>query len=300
MAFPRSALPLIFLSVAGLFLCYSFSNGGSIESEQDRVLRLQVDPKTVTKKSSDNPLLIVLNTPKSGTGGLTSTFTKSHQCWYKKKPKVKEFAKVSTSPCEDATILRSHEPAETAVAARYHHKPDLKCLIATAIRSPETWLPSLFMQQNSGALCHTTLTIKDFTSKYKAWLVGNSESIREIVNLVRPGLLEDYGTNLTDVMETVNKNNGYSLLSNASPSSGFDGCELLFLSMEYNSYWPDIFASVLPGTIHKEYHQDRVGMCPEIADHYKAIQSYKLTKEERAVVINNDQAVEEYFSVYGL
>lgn len=288
------------------FLCYSYSNSGSIESEQDRVLRLQVDPKTVTKKTQRSgsvrppTLVIVLNTPKCGTGGLTSTFARSYKCWNKLQTEVKEFAEVATVLCEDAIVLRGHQPAEIAVATRYYRKSDQKCLIATAIRSPETWLPSLFMQQNSNALCHKTLTIKDFTSKYKAWLVGSSESIRENANLVRPGLLEDYGANLTDVMETVHKNNGYSLLSNASPSSGFDGCELLFLSMEYNSYWPNIFASVLPGTSHEEHHQDRVGMCPEIADHYKAIQSYKLTKEERAVIINNDPAIEEYFSVYGL
>lgn len=100
-------------------------------------------------------------------------------------------------------------------------------------------------------------------------------------------------------METVRKNNGYSLLSNASPSSTYAGCELLFLSMEHNTYWPDIIPRIIPGVTHQK-GVSRVDLCPNIADHYKAIQSYKLTEEERAIISNGDPDVAEYFNVYDL
>merc|ERR1712043_125312 len=106
----------------------------------------------------------------------------------------------------------------------------------------------------------------------------------------------------TEQMERVEQNGGFSVLrppeDESSQSELFPNCDLLFLKMEDKEIWSDIIHRLMPG-VRYERNRSRTEQCPNIAEHYRAIQEYTLTNEELNALIQEDAHTKEYFHVYG-
>lgn len=274
-----------------------------------RHLLLNFDPKTITAKTPPpGTIAVVMNTPKCGTTGLADMFARSFDCRGKSPQQTGEVLAYSCP--EQRTLVRTHDyegGVQVLQSIREQQEPNQKCIVVTAIRNPETWLSSLYMQSADGyALCQAEISVDDFVQRYRNWIVQNAMRVRAAVESVRPRLLRDFGaTSLTSEMEKIQANGGYSLLkeqknSNFNGGRPFGNCELLFLRMEDHDKWPQIMDSVMPGLVDLVKSPARTETCPVIAEHYGAIQNYKLTEDEKVSIIGGNVHVEEYFRVYGL
>jgi len=295
----RSAL--LCITAGLLFVAYRQDAGMSRLTQTSRKLfGVPFEPVTVTSKHPfpEGTLGVVINTPKCGTGGLTETFMKSFPG---KCVGQHLHHKTTYVNCENRHVVRTHD-VESGIMAldKLHVSPDQKCMIATAIRDPRTWLPSVFMQRRNKELCHAKMTKKRFFSIYRHWIIDDVEQIRYFLRIARPWLLSHYRTSLTDVMNASRQNGGYALIQSPHVGGRFANCELLFLQMEESKKWPTFMESVWPG-ISFAKGKARTDACPESADHYKALaDDYVLQEEEIEYIIGGDPDIAEYFSVYGL
>mmetsp|Transcript_11170 Transcript_11170/g.15674 ORF Transcript_11170/g.15674 Transcript_11170/m.15674 type:complete len:312 (-) Transcript_11170:55-990(-) len=274
-----------------------------IGKEQMKTLMKAAKKKLV--KPDPDILGVIINTPKCGTAGLTQSFEESfYPCLENKKNITAEH--VQYFECaEGRGVIRSHD-LERGMEAIKEIRTDAapqQCLVVTAIRHPEHWLPSLFLQCREGnVLCHADVSREEYFQRYHDWLMFEREmdKARNTVREVRPILLKAFGaTSLESEMIKVQKNGGYSLLENPEPEGVFKNCKLLFLRMEDHERWPSILADVMPGMRYSKA-SSRIDKCPKTADHYKALQDYKLSEEEKASVLGDDPDMREYFSAYGL
>lgn len=263
------------------------------------------DPRTIQAKeapvapSSDGgttgTIVAVLNTPKSGTGTLTSHFYKSFHC-----------------PCPDGknAVFRSHTLQEGAAhLAKMRKKyPNHRCVITTAIRDPRTWIPSWFMETHKNEYCLRKgvkpMETARLMQEYRRWLGDKSNNIRAVVGIIRPKLLTEFGApNVRAEFDKMNANGGYTHLvhSGGDENNVYAGCELLFLRMEDSDAWPNILSQHVPGTETViEVQGARMDRCPGVTkDQYKALLEYELTKEEKERIIAGDEYTIEYFDLYG-
>lgn len=308
---------LVVLSVAGLLCCVVNEQRRAAPTEQQlehpqqrqrqRQLNLLSDPKSVQFKSDSSiagMTVAIINTPKCGTGGLANTFKRSWRCFLRNDSPIGD---MSGNFCPgNKSVWRTHtvESGARGISLARERQGDAKCLVVTAIRDPQTWLPSLFLQ-GAGSLCDgDRITSRlEFEQRYRRWLKKYQKMIRGRVTSVIPDLLKEFGAqSLTDEMEKINANGGYSLLSHPESTtfqgkSAFAGCNLLLLRMEDASIWPDILSSVAPG-LQYTVPKSRVDLCPNIAEHYDSIKFLILTQKEKLALAGGDKYIEEYFRLY--
>mmetsp|Transcript_12344 Transcript_12344/g.19139 ORF Transcript_12344/g.19139 Transcript_12344/m.19139 type:complete len:310 (+) Transcript_12344:70-999(+) len=272
-----------------------------VGKEQMKTL-IEAAKKKLVKPAPDI-LGVVINSPKCGTAGLTQSFVNSFDPCLLKNITSEE---VQYFECaEGRGVIRSHDLERGTEAIKEIRRDAAlqQCLVVTAIRHPEHWLPSLFLQCREGnALCHADVSREEYFQRYHDWLMFEREmnKARNTVRAVRPILLKAFGaTSLESEMIKVQENGGYSLLEDPEPEGGFKNCKLLFLRMEDEERWHSILADVMPG-IRYFKASSRLDKCPKTADHYKALQDYKLSEEEKASVLGDDPDMREYFRAYGL
>mmetsp|Transcript_8870 Transcript_8870/g.13620 ORF Transcript_8870/g.13620 Transcript_8870/m.13620 type:complete len:307 (-) Transcript_8870:108-1028(-) len=304
MAF-RNALSVLILVSVGLVLVAQQKedvNGKSGKFLRPRGRQLPLDPRTIDVKPQvpRGSVAVVISTPKCGTGGLAGSFAQSFEPCL---PVTRPFPSTVLFDCEEEKhAVKSHNVnagAELIESFRSQH-PIEKCLVVTAIRDPQTWIPSMFMESRRDELCNANIASTDEMIKiYREWVATHGSRLREAAQVIRPRLLAEFGaSSLTDEMKKVDANGGYSILDKAAPDGPFGHCELLFLKVENSDKWPDFISSVMPGVV---YHKgsSREELCPHIADQYEAIKNYPLSQEERAGIVNDDPDTAEYFKVYG-
>eukprot|EP00559_Dactyliosolen_fragilissimus_P003453 CAMPEP_0184860620 /NCGR_PEP_ID=MMETSP0580-20130426/5478_1 /TAXON_ID=1118495 /ORGANISM="Dactyliosolen fragilissimus" /LENGTH=239 /DNA_ID=CAMNT_0027357799 /DNA_START=335 /DNA_END=1054 /DNA_ORIENTATION=+ len=231
-------------------------------------------------------IIAVINTPKTGTGELTN---------------------YATHDTQSNAVFRTHSVSSGLQAVTDHrihfHDPSHQCIILTTIREPNTWIKSLFMEQNRD-LCVDDMTMDRFFQKYLEWLHSFNYKLSSQDNPIH-GLLQEFGSSsLTYHFENFDKNGGYSLLHH--PSEGpLQGCKLLFLRMEDASNWSNILTSEVFDQINPYNPSDptsarRQHCSQNVNDLYSEFQTYSLTEEERNVLVGNDSLMEEYLQLYGL
>eukprot|EP00521_Asterionellopsis_glacialis_P006543 CAMPEP_0195281676 /NCGR_PEP_ID=MMETSP0707-20130614/887_1 /TAXON_ID=33640 /ORGANISM="Asterionellopsis glacialis, Strain CCMP134" /LENGTH=357 /DNA_ID=CAMNT_0040340583 /DNA_START=81 /DNA_END=1154 /DNA_ORIENTATION=- len=276
--------------------------------------------------SKSSSIIAVINTPKCGTGGLTIGASKTLHCSLPQEP----IPNVQHKDCEDGHVIRTHDVIngmqllgdirksfKQQKQQKGHEGDQQQCLIITAVRDPQTWLPSLFLESNRNELCDRnedkSASRQQHLSKkvmrmYKHWMNTNMYRVRWGLKDVRPQLLEEFGTNLRTEMGNIERNGGYSLIPHPSASSLYDGdnvlngCELLFLRMEDHEKWPSILSSVLPGGFTYDKPSGRVDLCPNIKEAYKDLLEYKLPYRDRNAIIGDDSIsphILDYFNAYG-
>jgi len=261
--------------------------------------------KSMRKRKEGN-LVVILNTPKCGTGSLTATFEKSFECTREHREKEdEEYVGIYSCP-DNNIVLRTHnvqEGKKTIKDMRQQHPPK-KCLVVSAVRDPQTWIPSLFMQKFEKELCNADADDNLLVDKYREWYQSpeGRELISSVSQWVIPELLQEFGgVSLSEVFKSMDFYGGYSVLLHPSTygiGDAFYNCELLMLRMEDHQIWPDIMTSILPGV---SYYQipSRPKLCPKIATQYDDLKKHVIPHEEKMAIIDSDPGVEEYFRVYG-
>jgi len=263
------------------------------------------------QQRSSNDLYVVINTPKMGSDGLTSTLV-SKGC---KDSNLNTIDELKRFDCPDGhTILRAHK-FELGVTAVEEHRRitqsqgsgdgDGKCLIVTAIRHPASWFPSYFVQTMGPSYwtggCHLDKwpSEKALLAEYKDWLHKRT-STYVTLSMALPGLLAEFnGNSLKQQFIFMDRNGGYSELGPAPPSSPVAGCKLLFLRMEESERWPDIFKSIDP-TLEFKKGMARIDQCPTLTERLKVITDYEMTDEEKDVIFQNgDSYVRDWLDAYG-
>jgi len=248
-------------------------------------------------KTYNNPgsITAVINTPRMGTGGLQSTFLNSWKC-----PDGPMTPYMAINQCKDGRrVFRTHSfdsgysDIKGYLDFKRHRHPYGSCLITTAIRSPETWFGSMYLQQ---AKQHW-LPKEEMIQNYRKFLAAGE--FNALYNAI-PALLQafDAGT-LAQQMKIMDDNGGYSFIS-APENSMLAGCDLLFLQMEQSERWPEIFKALDPA-IKPIRGNSRLDDYPAYADQINAIAEYKLTSREKIKIYNteNHPFLKEWFDVYG-
>jgi len=269
-------------SVADWFDAYGYMNDSS--------------QKNIEPYNAPGTVVAVINTPKAGTGGLTQNFERSFECGQARDNR----SSLSWDCPDNKLVVRTHEFRAGQRAVRKHRQqhPDGKCLIVTAIRSPEPLLPSLYIQRKR--ICDDiSMTKKEMLQDYKQWLSVVS-NVGKTFDGCLPELLQEFnGGSLVEQSKIMDRNNGYSILQSTSSDSAFVGCELLLLRMEQNDRWPEIIEMMIPGNEFYE-GESRATQCPKLAGYIKMLQEYELTTDEKmALYTNAGASVADWFDAYG-
>ena len=245
-------------------------------------------------------IFAVINAPKTGTGSFQGSIQKSFGC--NGSSKFDAIGKVAGYECPRANLLRTHsaDHGKQAVRALQKETPSNRgCMVFTAIRDPQTRLPSYFMEKHKNQMCnqewaesHTPAQVLEMYKKYLqtdriAYLGATDEILKEFGS-----------TSLVKDFENMDANGGYTKLTNPDPKGDFQGCELLFLRMEDSANWHIIIESEIPG-IEYGANTSREAKCPHIKEHYQALKDYKFTMEEKKSLTFGDPWMEDYFRVYG-
>ena len=227
---------------------------------------------------------------------MQASIMKSLKC--RKRTREIDGAYLYSGCSHGGAAIRTHRTSVAIKQLEAARNPQQKCVITTAMRNPQTWLPSLFMQQ-SPRLCDTDMSYEEFYNEYHVYIMKNKNWGR-VINEVRPPILHNFGTDLKSAAEETKRNGGYALYNTFGETSGpFQNCELLFLDMDARENWYEIFDALYPG-VHYGRNQQRVNMCPKVADHYRAIQYHELTEEQKEHIIGSDSDVRDYFNAYGM
>jgi len=255
------------------------------------------DEKFLNRAIEPGSILAVINTEKCGTGSMQSSIKNSLRC-YEKGPFYQQ-ARVYYGCEHGGELIRTHNSGDGAKAIEMLREgsSDKKCAVMSAFRSPQTWVPSAFMQL--AGICHTKMSYKEYEKQYHEYIMKHSNDIRGQLIGTRTHLMKEFGITFTEVMESMKKNHGYSLHNNPSPDGSFANCELLMLRMEDGEKWREIFATLYPGVKYAP-NEKRTDACPEIANHYRAIEKRKFTAEERIAIISDNPKAEEFFKIYDM
>jgi len=277
-----------------------------------RSMKKRLNHNISTGRSSKD-LYVVINTPKMGSDGLTSTVV-SKGC---KESKINAIDELKRFECQDGnTILRTHK-FELGVAAVEEHlrlahphnrDSDGKCLIVTAIRNPASWFPSYFVQTMGPSYFVPSLggcnldkwpSEKVLLEEYRDF-IHKRTSAYGTLKLALPGLLTEFGGGtLQQQFKIMDRNGGYSELGPAPPGSSVAGCKLLFLRMEESERWPDIFKDIDP-TLEFKKGLARTDKCPSLTERLKVITDYEMTDREKEIIYKNgDEYVRDWFDAYG-
>jgi len=235
---------------------------------------IQTDGKTYNSPQS---VIAMINTPKTGTEGLTQNFRKFWKC---SKENESPFAYTYACP-DEKKVIRAHQFAAGTKELQLHRQahPGGQCLIVTSIRHPATWFPSLYAQRRK--ICENfDMTKDDMLNDYKAFLADEHSTVRSAESAL-PGLIKEFPFgSLKEQAKIMDQNGGYSILAPTSPESLFAGCELLFLRIEQSEQWPEIIQMMVP-EIRYERTVSQSSRCPKMADHVKMLKDYELTMEEK-------------------
>jgi len=241
-------------------------------------------------------VIAVINTPKMGTSSLSQSFIDFWKC-----TNGMGYPSYLTYNCPDERkVVQAHDADAGAKAIKQHQQqyPGGQCLIVTAIRSPATWLPSLYYQHSQ--ICKASLMSKDNVLQDYMRFLGDVNLIRESTESCLPELMKEFnGGSLKKQAKIMDYSGGYSVLGPASSESAFAGCELLFLRMEQSDRWPGFIKKLVPDS---NYYrgESHISQCPELSDHIKMLQDYELTKEEKMVLYNSGSAIiSDWFDSYG-
>lgn len=248
-------------------------------------------------RSYNNPqsVIAVINTPRMGTASLSQTFAKSWNC-----TNGPGYPSYLTYDCVDErTVVQTHDVDAAAKAIQRHRQkyPGGQCLIVTAIRSPATWLPSLYSQESQicGAL---SMSKEDMLQDYKRFL-GDTSVIERSSGSCLPRLMNEFeGGSLIEQDKIMDYSGGYSILGPASSGSVVAGCELLFLRVEQSDRWSGFINKLVPGS---KYHRGKshVSKCPELKKRIQMIQDYELSKEEKMKIYKHGGVIiPDWFSSY--
>jgi len=263
--------------------------------------------RELSSNTGSKNLYVVINTPKMGSDGLTST-VKPKGC---NESKINVVHELKRFDCPDGhEVLRTHKFDIGSKAIEQYRKDNAegRCLIVTAIRNPASWFPSYFVQTMGRAKFVRSLggcNLDEWPSReellrdFRDFLVKNS-SAYDSLTLALPGLLNEFGGgSLREQFEIMDKNNGYSELGPAPPGSIVAGCNLLFLRMEQSDRWPAIFKKIDP-TIQFKKGLARIDRCPNLSQHIKVIQDYKMTVAEKNFIYQRgDEYIKDWFDAYG-
>jgi len=240
-------------------------------------------------------VIAVINTPKTGGMGLSQSLIDSWKC-----EGGTGYPSYLTYNCPDERmVIRAHDfDAGAKAIQRFRQEyPGEQCLIVTAIRSPITWLPSLYAQQSR--ICEAfSMSKHDMLQDYRRFL-GDMNMIVESAESCLPGLMTEFnGGSLKEQTKIMDYTGGYSVLGHPSSGSAYAGCELLLLRMEQNDRWPGFIKKFVPDS--KFYRgETHLSQCPELSDHIKMIQDYELTKEEKMALYNSGSAImSDWFDSY--
>jgi len=307
---------VIFIGLTILVLNQYSSNTNRNEEEQyaQQGPRYLSSTNSAGQQRSSKDLYVVINTPKMGSDGLTSTVV-SKGC---KESKLNPIDELKRFDCPDGhTILRTHKFELGVTAIEEHRRTtqsqgngdgDGKCLIVTAIRHPASWFPSFFVQSMGPSYFVPSLggcnldkwpSEKALLAEYKAFLHKRT-SAYSTLNMALPGLLAEFnGGSLQHQFTFMDQNGGYSELGPAPPSSRVAGCKLLFLRMEESERWPAIFKSIDP-TLKFKKGLARIDKCPTLTERLKVITDYEMTDEDKDVIFRTgDKYVRDWLDAYG-
>jgi len=249
--------------------------------------------KVIESYSTKGSIAGVINTAKMGTDGLHKTFNLS---WQRCK-KLPEVDSVVPADCRgDLHTFQTHffDKGSEYIQEHRRNNPEGQCIIATSLRSPETWFGSMYLQIAS--VRHRWKPNGEMIGEYRNFLAkSNFDRIHDVL----PGLLKEFNAGtLTEQVKIMDDNGGYSLMT-APPTSALAGCDLLFLRMENSSRWPDIFRKLDP-VFRNSRSKSRAEKNSDNISQVNAIASYKLTSEEKRNIYNKgDKFFKEWFDVYG-
>ncbi len=200
-------------------------------------------------------------------------------------------------------VIRTHFADEGADAIEYARQTipggeGAQCLIMSGIRNPKDWAASRFVERYKDDFCDGNVSYEDLKLRFHEFLM-DGQSVQHSLLSARPRLFQEFGTTLKEQMEILEKNRGFSLMTNTSDGP-FRGCELLFLQMEYQDRWKEIIEELFPSITYaaNEKRQDR---CPNFADDYERLMSeYEFSDKEVEAIIAGDSNIQEYLEVYGI
>jgi len=266
--------------------------GRYLNSEDKQSVEERINDEEVSNTGSKD-IYAVINTPKMGTGGLTSTIAVGCR---KTESNVRGLA---TYDCPHGRkAIRSHifDVGFNVVEEHRKDNPAGKCLIVTAIRSPATWFASHFAQ-TLGCNMEDWPSEEALLIQFRAFIQNSSASH---ISTAIPGLLNEFGGgSLQEQFKIMDAHGGYSLLGPAPPQSTVAGCKLLFLRMEQNDHWPAIFKKV-DQTIDFRRGEAKTELCPNLNERMKIIKNYELTIAEKNRIYEiGNKDVKDWFDAYG-
>jgi len=290
------------------------STPSSSKKEEKNINAFDAATTTYNKES----IIAIVNTPKCGTGGMALHFQGLYEC----RIRGTDLPTVKHGKCINPTgvdIIKSHCFDDSMKYLRGYLTETTskgepkKCLIVTAVRNPETWLPSKFMEDIKRDYCEATdISTEQAVQDFRTWLPKNSRVSRHRAQWNIPHFLKMYNTNLDAQMKIFKQNGGYSLLppvpvAKVDPATRIENfpvqahCSLLFLQVEYSDMWPQIFDMVAPGQNYVT-PENRDELCPANTERNKAVKKYQLTEREKKKFIGDDEYspyLEEWFRAYG-
>jgi len=259
------------------------------QSEEEKVQTTYSDPGT---------LIAVINTAKMATGSLTRTFLKAWNC----KDQMKQPDGLHINKCtDDRTVMQTHRYNTGAKGIVEYRKeyPDKsqKCLVTSAIRSPQTWFQSQYLQRKDGCKA-ASMTVDEMFHDYKQFI--STFNIEGAFHSCLPSLMREFnGGTLVEQMKIMDETGGYSILGPAPSTSALAGCELLFLRVEDGKKWDEFIHKLVPDNPNYKNGISRKTQCPELKDHIQMLESYEMTDEEKkSLYQRGGKHVQDWFNAY--
>eukprot|EP00586_Coscinodiscus_wailesii_P017808 CAMPEP_0172510490 /NCGR_PEP_ID=MMETSP1066-20121228/228834_1 /TAXON_ID=671091 /ORGANISM="Coscinodiscus wailesii, Strain CCMP2513" /LENGTH=284 /DNA_ID=CAMNT_0013289455 /DNA_START=199 /DNA_END=1050 /DNA_ORIENTATION=- len=260
--------------------------------------------KPVQNSSKGKTVIALINTPNSGTEEIFSHFSNSFGCTLQNSQVDDVFYAPCVNP-KSVSIVKSHDKRATVPLLRrllrhlQQYEIPTECLIVTALRDPQKWFSTKFIENHKKMLCGMTdMTADEAIEEYQMWFERDAIYNRYMLQSVIRGFLNKYGVTLSKQMKLMQKNGGYSVVPPVPALKEIQGrgvpvesvCSLLLLDYDKLRESPERFNDVLPGALYQSPKKRQ--MCSEDAARYKtirrAIRSYKFTNEELEKFIGKD------------
>jgi len=235
-------------------------------------------------------LIAIMNTARMATGSLFLAFRNSWSC-----SAVPPVDAVRSLNCDNNRLVFRTHWFNAGVKQIQNHRKDHsegQCLIVAAIRSPETWFASIFLQMNT-----VWQTDENILDNYRSFIA--SDNFIPVLLDTLPTILREFNAgSLTTQMKIIDQNAGYSFLGPAPHESSVAGCEGLLLSVEHSHRWKEILEMIDPN-IQFESSPSRMETNPMSVDQIKIVADYQLTYEEKkAIYTKGGPFIADWFDAY--
>jgi len=242
--------------------------------------------------------VIVLNTPKCGTGSLQKMFLELMPC-PKQEKELGPNHVMKSCPGTGSWVYRSHEVNESV--AYFEEHPELKfggnhgrCAVLSSFRNPASWLKSLYFEGRKQELCDGVDDVAGVIRDFEEYLQTGDPTAFKAGAVAALFGLNDFPA----LMKQTAKGGGfYHLPANSFPQSPFAQCELFFLQVEEMDHSHEHFLAQWP-EIKPMQHETTDDVCPNSQNIRDALKAHVIRPESKARLFAENPFVEQAWNFY--